>query len=301
MEAMEKFIRECIAYFRKEYELLSPEERSHITNLEDFNSPCQIVAYRFRNSDLGTEVHLWIVTHFEQFPDYDVTVYGPIESFKATEELASIITSPRFDYPFPRSVDFGYQVDTYRPLLEGAILQAIDQLRHNVNQVVWAGEQPITKGHQRTWLGKNAFHWMFNADPKKQDPDTLIGEIIGSAKRQAKVIRTTPKERAPRPESPKLKGYGTYIYPHVWVGAQPEKTFQERLNDRMYGKSLYAPAFPNRSAPVLTNNLDGSPIAVYNDGFVAYVCQDKSDALQILNVMMAVLTLLGLPLDTDPG
>jgi hypothetical protein len=108
-----------------------------------------------------------------------------------------------------------------------------------------------------------------------------IKAITGAAK---------PTVQTAQPEEEKVivKGFGTYIYPPIWVGETPKPG---GLRDKIVGLPLYEYS----SERAITEVYRERPIIVTRDGYIAITEKEKPKALEFLNHIMSALLVLGTP------
>lgn len=278
-----------IEEWRRMFDSMSAEERQRVTNLDQFSCPCQLEVIWLRSKQLNLDYQLWIVTHFENEPDTEVLVHGPIESENAQEALAAIPKSARYNRPLPEEARY-IGVKSYRGLVEGHLLQLIREFRRAAVHQIWSNARPLPAVQMKQWLSRDAFVWVVRGSPETLDYKAIIENITGGARAVAKAQQ--PAQQPKPEEKEKTKGFGTYIYPHAWVGSRPVLSFRQQIADQMYDAVRFA---IRPSEPVFTKQINNTYVLVTNDGFVAIGLQDRREALRAINTFMALLTLEGIP------
>jgi len=102
---------------------------------------------------------------------------------------------------------------------------------------------------------------------------------IGKPNTDAKVAS---KKRKPEV---KLKAYGTYFYPPIWIGEVPQRTFREKSQKHLL------PQFKEHISTIYK----GFQTIVRQDGLLAIVNESRSGTLDMLNEIMGAALILGLP------
>lgn len=277
-----------IEEWRQKFDSMSIEERQRVTNLDQFSSPCQLEVIWLRSKQLDLDFQLWIVTHFENEPDTEVFVHGPIESEDAQEALATIPESTRYNRPLPEEARY-IGVKSYRGLVEGHVLGLIREFRKAAVHQIWSSVHSQPAVQMKQWLSRDAFIWVVRGSPETLDYKAIIENIVSGARPVVEPQRPTQ----PKPEAKeKTKGFGTYIYPHVWIGSRPAPSFRQQVTDQMYDAMRFA---IRPSEPVFVRQINNTYVLVTNDGFVAIGLQDRREAMRAINTFMALLTLEGIP------
>jgi hypothetical protein len=288
MNTERDFFLGFIEEWRRTFDSMSTEERQRVTNLDRFSSPCQLEIIWLRSKQLDLDYQLWIVTHFESEPDADVFVHGPIESEDAQEALAAIPDSPRYDRPLPEEARY-IGVKSYRGLVEGHLLGLIREFRRAAVRHIWSNVHPQPAIQMKQWLSRDAFVWVVRGSPATLDYKAVVENIVSGVRPGVEPQRPTQ----PQPKAKeKTKGFGTYIYPHAWIGSRPVLTFRQQIADQMYDAVRFA-IRPSES--VFVKQINNTYVLVTNDGFVAIGLQDRRKALRAINTFMALLTLEGIP------
>jgi hypothetical protein len=288
MNNVKELFLNFVEEWRKRFNSMSTEERQRVTNLDQFSSPCQLEVIWLRSKQLDLDFQLWIVTHFENEPDVEVFIHGPIESEDAQEALATIPELTRYNRPLPEEARY-IGVKSYRGLIEGHVLGLIREFRRAAVHQIWSSVHPQPAVQMKQWLSPDAFVWVLRGSPETVDYKTIIENIVSEARRVVGAQQPTQ----PKPEAKeKTKGFGTYIYPHVWIGSRPVPSFKQQIADQMYDAMRFT---IRPSKPVFATQINNTYVLATNDGFVAIGLQDRSQAIRAMNTFMALLTLEGIP------
>jgi hypothetical protein len=277
-----EWIKQLISCFRCEAGKLSPEQKLRISNLDDLSFPCQVDVVWLQNSQIELDYQYLIFQHFEDRPDLEVFVHGPVPFSKAISEFDGILAHEKWGRPL--SPDEPYYVEdgdrTLRRILAGRFLSALDGLRDYVIQSAFAEVAPTPSIAQRTWLTRHSFTWIAHGDIRSIEPTVIVTKTVEDA---AKRVPQTDTQPTPKPL---LTAYGTFFYPAIWVGEMPKRTFEEKARRRH--------AF-NTAKKTFTFNCSGLQTVVREDGLIAIAAGSKAKALDMLNVIMGMAVISGLP------
>lgn len=120
MEDINVWLRDFITEFRKQSEKLSQEERSRISNLDDFFPPCQVLLLWFQNVNL----QYLICTHDSSRKDVEIEIEGPIPTHEAIDRMDSILKDPKWNRRLSKE-EKKYVYDktiTFPRILEGSFI-----------------------------------------------------------------------------------------------------------------------------------------------------------------------------------
>jgi hypothetical protein len=118
----------------------------------------------------------------------------------------------------------------------------------------------------------------------KASPQALALEIIDGAKKQAEFVGKTGQPASSPLPSPRISAHGGFIFPPVWIGKAPKRTFVERLSRMpMFPREAYEGTYKDRM------------LIADQDGFLAMAEGDRLKAAALLNEIMAVRLLDGKP------
>ena len=287
---MEELYRQLILSWRESFENLTSEERTSLSNLDDFRVPCQLEVILLENQQLGITEQLWIISHFDNEPDLSITIHGPINSIDANNRLPEISKLKRFERLLPENTMF-LGVKMYRDLIEGHLLRLIESFRNSALRKLWSGQQPIEGVRSKYWLSEEAFVWEFGGVLDLKAIDRIVGAVMKDAKDNARQKKQAPIETA-APKRNEIKARGTYIYPHVWVGSRPSHPFENDLNDRMYARQHYESRLQET---VVFDKVGDFYGLTTREGLVAVTMENNTAALRILNSFMSLLTIQGIP------
>ncbi len=254
-----------------------PELTSGLLNLDWFLEPCQITALWF----VEPEVQVLIVTHFEDVKDLAIDVYGPEPAYKFVEVATKVAEKDLWD----RKPVSGKK--TYREQIEWILAW----VKHLLEGAVFMEPTTQILSKHIIDIGSKDFLWNIRGNLLSFDVDELVDEIIADARvnlqRRRKGLESTGGERIGREESEEVAGFGTYIFPFLWLVKSPELTLQQKLKGIIY-------PFEVRKI-VKEFEVLGSRVVLFNDGFVFVEAKSKRLALKVVNLFMASMLLNGIP------
>jgi len=276
LSKIDVWLKDFLVEFRKQCEQLSEEQKSKISNLDNFLPPCQMDILCFKDVNL----QYLIVTHDKGRKDGEITVHGPIPTYEAVDKLDSILKDPKWDRELSeKEKKIFIEKKKFRDILEPIFLGIINELRN----LPFVKPIPTIIG-RKLWLTLDSFIWNIRGSITDLDHIETANKIMEDAKKQAEAAKTEIKPTPTAPPKPAIKGFGTYFYPPIWIGKLPRKTFK--------GKALGWFAFPKKAFDV---KYKGRVVVVKEDGFIAIGEEDIVKATRMLNEIMATGFLLGLP------
>ena len=279
MNDIEAWLKDFLVEFRRQYDQLSEDQKSRISNLDNFMPPCQMDIFCFKDVSFQ-----WlIVTHDRQRKDAEIACHGPVPTYQAVEMLESVLSDSKWDRELSEEdkKTFFFVNETkpkFRGLLEPVLLRIVGELRN----LPLIGPGPTMIGRKQM-LSLDSFVWYVRGSVTDLLCSKAVTGIMDDAKKQAEIIKAKGEQAQPEPRKPGIKGFGTYFYPPVWVGKLPEQTFRE--------KALGSFFIPKKA---LDTKYKGKIIVINEDGFIAIGEQDSLKATKMLNEIMATAFLHGL-------
>lgn len=278
MNNIEAWLKDFLVEFRRQYDQLSEDQKSRISNLDNFMPPCQMDIFCFKDVSFQ-----WlIVTHDKERKDAEIACHGPVPTYQAVEMLESLLSDSKWDRELSEEEKkrFFFVTETrpkFRDLLEPVLLGIVGELRNL--PLIRPGPTMIER---KQMLSLDSFVWYVRGSVTDLLCAEAVTGIMEDAKKQAEIIKAKDEQAQPEPPKPGIKGFGTYFYPPVWVGKLPEQTFREKA----FGPIL----FPKKA---LDTNYKGRIIVINEHGFIAIGEQDSLKATKMLNEIMATAFLRG--------
>jgi len=269
-ENLREWLRELISLFREELEKLSPEEQKVVSStLEDLSEPCQILVIWAKKP----EFQIVLITHLEGLKDRIIEIYGPIESSKLIEYIENKVLKSRLIKLAGRD-----HIENFLASALRQIQRLYDPLREPL--------KPFIDGKSR--IGPSLPYvvgWIVIGNLQNFSVEKVVNNIIQS-------IKSHPKKPSPPPKKEKsiLEGFGTYVYPPIWVGEAPKpRSFREKVIDPSF--RIY------KMKRVITETYKNRPLVVSKDGYIAIGENNKWKAQELLNEIMSVLLLRDIPVN----
>lgn len=286
LKRLETWLRQTITLFREEASKIAPDQRIKISNLDDLSFPCQVDVFWFQNERFKMDFQLIIYQHFKDRSDLEICIHGPIPFYKAVDELDRILGYEKWSQEL--ASDEHYFIEdgdrTLRRILEGEFLSALEGLRRYTVSVTFAESVKPVIISQKMYVTKESFAWFVWGNICLKTPEEIINDIVGKSIVEAPKPSPKPdtERRVPKPD---LKAYGTYFYPAVWIGEIPKRSFREKAQKQFFPK-------PREH---FTTEYRGFPAIIQQDGLLAIVSESKIEAFDMLNEIMGVALVLGLP------
>ncbi len=273
------WLKQLVGSFRTGYAALSEEERKFVHGIDTLETPTQIELIWFGPPD----VQYLLVTHFNDIEDLEVSIDGPFPSYDAVTRLQQIIDKPKWNREVETEVDTRWSIlnaKNYKEIVEDVCVEIIRDL----------GRLPFLKPVGRPMIGykslltSTASLWYATGNLAKASPQAFALEIIDGAKTQAEFVRKSGQPAATALPTPRIYAHGGFIFPPVWIGNAPKRTFVERLSRMpMFPSKAYEGSYKNRM------------LIADQDGFLAIAESDRLKATALLNEIMAVRLLDGKP------
>lgn len=250
-----------------------------MSNLDDFNPNCQIELIQFEEP----KFQILIVTHFSDEADLMVSVHKPVPIYDLSNKLENTAKDEKWN----RSVSeddakmYLYKASpeemVYRTLLENFLSREYQRI---IRSLATKYEKlPAILG--KTMIMKRDFGWLIRGGLSSIEPQEEVNQIIDEAKKKQ------PDQAPPqKQELERIRGYGTFFYPPIWIGERPKLNFREKL-----GLEL----FRQHCTKVLGTDYRDTKIVIYRDGEIGIASEDKEKSLRMLNEIMAISTLKGIP------
>jgi hypothetical protein len=229
------------------------------------------------------DVQYLLVTHFNDIDDLEISIDGPFPSYDAVTHLQQILEKPKWNRPVETEIDTRWSslsAKNFREIVEDVCVEIVRDL----------GRLPFLRPMERpmiafkSLLTSTASLWYVTGNLAKASPQALALEIIDGAKKQAEFVGKTGQPASSPLPSPRISAHGGFIFPPVWIGKAPKRTFVERLSSMpMFPRKAYEGTYKDRM------------LIADQDGFLAIAEDDRLKAAALLNEIMAVRLLDGKP------
>lgn len=268
-EKLQQWVTDLISRFREETEKLAPGEQSTTPRiLEDFSEPCQFLVIWAKEP----EFQIVLITHLTQLEDKHIEIYGPMENAKLVEFIEKEVLKSQIIELIGREC------------IEDFFASKLRSIQRFYNPLYGPPKPSIGERTRRKCKDQCIIGWL------------VIGNLLDFdstqiASRYAKAVLSAahpPYQPPLREEKEKLilEGFGTYIYPPIWVGKIPEpKSFKEKIAGQPFWIS---------QKKVIIDAYKNCPIVVTRDGYIAIGEKDKWKAQELLNEIMSTLLLRGI-------
>ena len=265
-EKLQESLACLISHFREEVGKLPPEEQMAVSRtLGDLSEPCQFMVIWAEEP----EFQIILITHLTQLEDKHIEIYGPIENSKLIKYIENeVLKSPIINF-------------LGRERIEDFLATELRQIQGFYNPLYTP--KPSIGSRVRISSDIYAVGWLVIGNLSNLDLGKIVDEIIREIKLEAKPSPPTQKP----PVSPILEGFGTYIYPPLWIGEIPRpKSFREKISWR--------PLLSYSFERVITDTYKNRPIVVARDGYIAIGEKDKLKAQELINEIISTMLLRGL-------
>ncbi len=266
-----------IKLFRSEFSKLSSEEKKHISNRYNYNSPCQIEVFWLKQPEL----QLIVETHFKDRPDSQITINGPYDPRVFQDKVKTILNQPRWNVPMNENQS---EFPKYYSECLAGILHGLIEIAKNALFSDWEESNCMTL----SFTSKTETFTYFQGNMSDCDYRVLIQQIINKTKQRLEdsKICPVPKEFPPKIKYP--KGFATYIFPPMVIDKNSKRTVDEILDG-----IEFTHIFPI-DKKILDIIIDGVSVVLEKDGFLGVCIDNKTKSLKILNTLMMVFSLNGM-------
>ena len=263
-------------------------------SLDDICAPCQVDAVWFAASDVNVDCQVLVFSRFADMEHSLITVHGPAHPAQASEILEALASHPKWQRPITGRLMFALKDPSYPRLLEIPISQALNHIKQAVltrafQQAVEAAD-PRRRSAGR--LADDVFYWICGGNLAEHRPEDVANGILEEARQRAPSTKGPP-ERPAVAQPTTEPGFGTYLYPPVWIGELPTETTEQRLRRSFQDRHPMGPSLLADQAVASTHK--GTRVVVMQDGFVAITEAERQEALRKLNELIAAFLLSGLP------
>ena len=280
---LQNWIKKLVIEFRNQYDLLSPDEQKrNISRLDDFSLPCQINTIWCQFHDINLQII--IVTKWEDREDLEINVYGPIESKDIIKKLENILEEEKWNRSFDKDERYSLAKgkNKYSTILKGIFINSFTNYKRDISLKAFKGykEKPFVPN--KGYFAKDAFYWICQGKMQDSDITQIINEIFKDIKKNKKTLirKITKKEN-------RIKGYGAYFFPPIWIEDEPEISLEDVITERpltdYYTKSAYQTKLNNRI------------LLFHKDGLIIIGDEDKNEALKYLNLVLSIACLYNYP------
>jgi len=285
IKILKKWFSDYIDLFREEFGKLSENEKKCVLNTKNFLEPCQIEIFWLKEPDH----QLIIQSNFKDRNDKEIIVHGPFNSHEFLAKVSPILKEVRWQKKIDRnSLHPRYYIDqqTYAQTIANSLHHFIDEVKRM--QFSATTNVGYSRGHaieNETWV--QSFRGNISNTDKQKDVEQIIAEIKNAAKQRAEAPVISPPS-SPDPQEEKYDGYGIHLFPPIIIGKRIEHTPEQLL----YGNTLDF-SFDDKAF----DTTFGQKIIIVNkDGYFFIESKQKTEALKILNLIMALGIFHDLPL-----
>ena len=260
--------------YRKRYENLPEETRKHISNLDNFNPPCQIIVIPNQKF-----TYLWLRKDSE-LPDKDIQCYIARNQDEFNQIAEKILSDKEINKAFIDDEFSKKDKITFRMFIQDQLIQ----VSRRISQLT--PEFQIPQDHfvrGKFGLPMKGFFWIIYGDIVDINPEAIIDEIVKRAiEDQNNKEEKTSEVEDPLDDTEKIAaGYSTYLYPPVWIGEKPVFDFSSKVD----GKIIFS--FTQIS--VYKNKL----VSFDQKGFFFIEAGEKAIFLRYMNEIIGISNLLG--------
>jgi hypothetical protein len=276
-EKLKNWLIELVSLFREEFEKLSPREREvAFGSLLDLSEPCQFLVIWAKDP----EFQIVFIVRSNNLEDKLIEIYGPIENYKLIEFIENEVLKSRIVEIIGKEK------------VEASLVTALRNIRSLFDPLMGTSKS-LFGGRWRIYTNTSldtpySVCWIVKGNLQDFNIKELVVNFIEEIKSAAK---PSPPPSPPSPtiaEKIILKGFGTYVYPPIWIGKNLQSiSFKEKV----MGGSFLANLEKDRIIETYKNR----PLVIRKDGYIAIGETNKWKAHELLNEIMSVLLIRGVP------
>jgi hypothetical protein len=275
-EKLKNWLIELVSSFREEFKKLSPREREVVfSSLSDLSEPCQFLVIWAKDP----EFQIALVVRSNNLEDKLIEIYGPIENNKLIEFIENEVFKSRIVEIIGKEK------------VEISLVTALRNIRSYFDPLMGASKS-LFGGRWRIYTNipfdtPYSVCWIVKGNLQDFNIKGLVANFIEEIKSAAKPSPPSPPS-PPKEEKIILKGFGTYVYPPIWIGKNLQTiSFKEKV----MGGSFLANLEKDRIIETYKNR----PLVIRKDGYIAIGETNKGEAQELLNEIMSVLLIRGVP------
>lgn len=275
-EKLKNWLIELVSSFREEFEKLSPREREVVfSSLSDLSEPCQFLVIWAKDP----EFQIVLVVRSNNLEDKLIEIYGPIENNKLIEFIENEVFKSRIVEIIGKEK------------VEISLVTALRNIRSYFDPLMGASKS-LFGGRWRINIAPfdtpYSVCWIVKGNLQDFNIKELVANFIEEIKSAAKPSSPSTPPSPPKEEKIILKGFGTYVYPPIWIGKNLQTiSFKEKV----MGGSFLANLEKDRIIETYKNR----PLVIRKDGYIAIGETNKGEAQELLNEIMSVLLIRGVP------
>jgi len=268
-EKLRNWLIELISHFREELEKL-PFDKQKIASLslEDLSEVCQLLVIWAKDP----EFQIIIITHSNSLEDKLIEIYGPVDN----NNLVGLIEYDVLKSPIIEVIG--------REKVENALIYNLRMILYHLNPLISIPKPAILNKH-RISDSPYAVSWIVVGNLLHLNSKGFAKILIDNIKSS---LESTPSQQSSQAGKLILEGFGTYVYPPIWIGEIPKPRF---FREKVFGMPLWISA----TEKIIVETYKNRPVVITRDGFIAIGEKDKWKALELLNELMSVLLLRGIP------
>jgi|Deesub1362A_J573_1020465.scaffolds.fasta_scaffold00418_37 hypothetical protein len=280
-DQLRNWLLSLIDTFREEYQKLSDEERSSISNADDYSPPCQLEVFWVNEP---VEFQILVLTHDHDRPDREIVINGPYKSYGFITEVEKVMQEERWRKKVPRS--WG-RLASFEATYSDEFAMILGSFINDIKRSVFYETEPDKPVRWTGIIFVNGFCRLFKGNMVHLDYRELALEGMKRAERGLPNKKKPDVLEESDSKSTEIHGFGGFFYPPIWVGKPRKPSFREILGGTIYPS-------PYECSPVIKSRIGQNSVIIYENGFVFVDADNKTDAVKLLNTIFGVSLLYGL-------
>lgn len=229
------------------------------------------------------EVQFLIYTKFDDLPDLQVVVRGPVPIWSVFDEFDSLLKDPKWDRAIG-SADPAVLASPDRTQLRSALESWVIADLSNVQTGLF-NPKAAGGGLGGARIGTDCSFSLYHGDISRHDPARYGRTVARAEGTLAPATSSVPQAGVPRAEG--IQSAVTYFYPPIYVGTVPSP---RSIRDRF--TKGYLLAKPDRVADI---PLGKYRLIVQRNGYALVVGASNVEAAELLNTLFSISRLNGIP------
>ena len=296
---IKEWFQNFITLFREKYSQLSEFEKSGIDNTLNFLKPCQIEVFWLKNPEL----QLIVQSNMPERKDLECIIHGPFEGREFYDKVEPILSEERWQKKIEEK-DFEEFVFTPDETLPRLLAMELHQMLEYAKFILFYPHDVGDSGGAGS-LTNNVYAHIHVGNISNKDYKKRVEQSITQMKHGAELrkdlLKTAVNEikdrfqlnepfkhSAVQIQKKGGYGFGVHMFPPVIIGKPVKPTIRQLLEGVRTDTTIFNKAFDLK--------IENKRVIVNRDGYIFIETPKKEEALNVLNTIMALSTLLGNPL-----
>lgn len=268
-ENLKSKITQFVKGFRESFNRLLEEEKKKVSPSFKVVTriPCQITVVWMQEPTKNRHLQVFFFTHFEDLGDLQIEIVGPFKPLEFSRNVKNLLNEDRWSRKVVKPQITIFRVGDldkplpgeeypYSSLIEKILAQAYIFFKKELSIFIYQID-----------------HWIIHERFQDKDIESFIKtNLIRSAK-------TTVSDSSMK----RIKCQCTYFFPPCWIGPKPAVEFEDRLKKVQASKYIKS----------YNTKLKDKFVRFESNGSIALETENWEEALKLINLLMAVISISG--------